>query len=584
MEKQFLEKIDSVHQNILEGQFDDVLKNLDEALDFYETNDLSIEIPNIFEGAVNFIGGISDSALLLSALHRIGKLSENKNLELTRVIYMRYYALAHALFGAPDIGLKIIEEIEPLIHIHETHYVDLMNVKGIVFSKLERHEEAVETYLENFELAKRLNYTRGEQFVSNVGFEYHYLDRYDKAIEYLKLGMFTYAEAKNEFQLLQVIIELAEVYFLNRNYDLAKRTIKKVKYSEVLTQNQKVYLHYCLVMYKLSKHFGKFEDALYYLEIIKDLEIQLNMDFYTSIIKQHDREMDQLEDSDYKHRNYELEVMSDKLRNTNSFLKSTLAKSHEMQQELYAKNQELEATMESLNNTQDRLLVAEKRNVLDSMFINIANHMNTPLGVMNTATSHVKNISYKTSKKFHENELSKSVLVHHFEELDKTIALYEESLNQVIGFVDTLKLYKTKEGEEIVEVDLKSYLESVAYKYKRFKGVEDIGIICHENARLLINTSLFEKCVDLVSNKLLINSKRNGFDIEVSNESSMISIGIGDFTSKQDVQNDETETSLVDSYDFYIIQTIVENLLNGRFIKFNDRGRDYFQFIFRLES
>lgn len=88
--------------------------------------------------------------------------------------------------------------------------------------------------------------------------------------------------------------------------------------------------------------------------------------------------------------------------------------------------------------------------------------------------------------------------------------------------------------------------------------------------------------MELVSRKLLINSERNGFDIEVSIESNIITIGIGDF--KSDDEGKDSETSLVDSYDFYIIQTIVENLLGGRFIKFKDRGRDYFQFIFNLES
>jgi hypothetical protein len=62
----------------------------------------------------------------------------------------------------------------------------------------------------------------------------------------------------------------------------------------------------------------------------------------------------------------------------------------------------------------------------------------------------------------------------------------------------------------------------------------------------------------------------------------MISIGIGDFRSKQEPIQPNAELSLVDSYDFYIIQTIVENLLNGRFIKFSDRGKDYFQFIFQV--
>jgi len=32
------------------------------------------------------------------------------------------------------------------------------------------------------------------------------------------------------------------------------------------------------------------------------------------------------------------------------------------------------------------------------------------------------------------------------------------------------------------------------------------------------------------------------------------------------------------------LQIALENLLGGRFIKFRDRGRDYYQFIFNLES
>jgi tetratricopeptide (TPR) repeat protein len=570
MINEFLEKITFVNNNILKGNLDEALIVLVEALDMYEAHHLSCNIPNVFDHASNVIEGFTRRVMLLKTLKRLIGLAHDAD---TKSIYTRYLALATALYGKPEKGLKIIETFNEESNI-ELH-IELQNIKGLILTKLDRHEEVLEIFLENYKLIQENDYKAGYRLVHNIGSAYTELYQYDKAIEYFKLGISFDFEMGFEINGLNAMVELADVYINVHKYAVAKRTLKKVMGYEVLTQNPNLYKEYCSAMYRLNKITNKFEEALFYHEILKDLEIQLNMEYYSGLLDHHHRDEDDIVLLDH-------DIMSDKLRNTNKFLKTTLAKSHEMQQELMAKNQELEATMESLNSTQEKLLTAEKRNVLDSMFINIANHMNTPLGVMNTATSHIKNVNRKTTKKFEMNQLGKQNLIHHLEEVDKTVALYEESMHQVIAFVDTLKLYKTNDEEEIKHIHVKKYLMNLSENYKKYNGIEDIGVICHEDTMLYINTSLFEKCIDLVSKKLLINSERNGFDIEVSIESSMLSIGIGDFKSEKELK--KSSTSLVDSYDFYIVQTIVENLLGGRFIKFQDRGRDYFQFIFNLES
>ena len=570
MMNEFLDKITFVNNNILKGNLDEALIVLVEALDMYETHHLTCNIPNVFDHASNVIEGFTRRVMLLKTLKRLIGLAHDAD---TKAIYTRYLALATALYGKPEKGLKIIETFNEQTNI-ELH-IELQNIKGLILTELDRHEEVLEIYLENYKLIQENDYKAGYRLVHNIGSAYTELFQYDKAIEYFRLGISYDFEMGYEINGLSAMVELADVYINVHKFPVAKRTLKKVMGYEVLTQNPNLYKEYCSAMYRLNKVTNKFEDALFYHEILKDLEIQLNMEYYSGLLDHHHRDEDDIVLLDH-------DIMSDKLRNTNRFLKTTLAKSHEMQQELMAKNQELEATMESLNSTQEKLLTAEKRNVLDSMFINIANHMNTPLGVMNTATSHVKNVNRKTTKKFEMNQLSKQNLIHHLEEVDKTIGLYEESMHKVIAFVDTLKLYKTNDEEEIKHIQVKKYLLNLSENYKKYNGIEDIGVICHEDTMLYINTSLFEKCIDLISKKLLINSERNGFDIEVSIESSMLSIGIGDFKSEKEIM--KSSTSLVDSYDFYIVQTIVENLLGGRFIKFQDRGRDYFQFIFNLES
>jgi hypothetical protein len=285
-----------------------------------------------------------------------------------------------------------------------------------------------------------------------------------------------------------------------------------------------------------------------------------------------------------KSKNNDLEMMSQKLENMNRFLKATLEKSHAMQESLTKKNEELESTMASLNLTQEKLLMAEKRSVLDQVFINIADHMSTPLGVINTTISHMEHVMKNVQKRFDDNKISKNDLSHCIQENNHSVRLMNESMKKVVGFVDTLRLYKAEDEEKAVTINLKTYFLDLLSKFETLKGVEHFQIKCDDDIELTLNLSLFDKCLDMIADKLLASSCRNGFDIEVSKEINMVSIGFGDFGPCRELDPKPITVSVVDSYDYYIIETIVENLMNGRFIKFEDQGRNYFQFIFHTNS
>lgn len=100
------------------------------------------------------------------------------------------------------------------------------------------------------------------------------------------------------------------------------------------------------------------------------------------------------------------------------------------------------------------------------MFINIAHHMNTPLGVMNTTISHMDLLIEKTNNRFNKGLLTKRDLHGCIVDIKETLRLLDESLKKVVGFVDTLRLYKSDDEEKAIEINLHRYFKGLLEKYK----------------------------------------------------------------------------------------------------------------------
>lgn len=577
-----------INRGIVAGALDESIGKLKDALDFYESHHMTCDFINIFNKGSNVIEAATKRALFLEQIDRLLAIAKKNNLGETLTVYYRYYALAQAFYGDPRRGLEIIKDAERSLDKNTGLFIELRNAKGLILTELKDYPGALETFLKNYSEAQRLAYKPGYRFSQNIGSAYVGILDYHSAIPYFIKGIDHDLELDYELSAVEAMIELADVYLKIGAHDKAKDTLNRVYTYPVLTNNRFLHKSYCGLMYKYHKHMKAFEVALDYHETYMALELQLNMDRYAGLITMFNMKSEMSEkEKEYtliKSKNYDLEMLGKKLESMNEFLKATLDKSKAMQEALKKKNEELEKTMASLDMTQEKLVVAEKRSVLDEMFINIAHHMSTPLGVMNTTISHMNLLMSKIDERFKNKHMSKGDLAACIEENKASLAMLNESLKKVVGFLDTLRLYKTDEEDKAVDRDLKTYFKGLIEEYKTTKGVGQVALDCPEGVHLTFNVSLLNKCIDLLADKLIASSDRNSFDVEISKEINMISIGLGDFGPCEACADKIGGDGVIDTYDFYIIETIVENLMNGRFIKFEHQGRDYFQFIFHQNS
>ncbi|MBN2795889.1 MAG: hypothetical protein JXR88_10825 [Clostridia bacterium] len=580
--------MNDIHAGMIEGYFDEMTEKLVYALNYYDKNKLSVPIINIFEKASNALEAVTKKVLLLEQLSRIVESAEVRGNYETYGSYIRYYALAQAFYGEPSRGMNIIKSAEQKLNPNTGIYIELRNAKALILAELKEYRESLEAFEINYTESVRIGYEPGFRFLHNIGTCYRDLGIYDKAAKYFDMGINYDLEAGYTSNAVTALVELSDLYFRIEAYEACQETLNRVNAFGILTQNQFLYKTYCDINYQLNKKLERFDLALKYHELLMELEFQVNVEKYTGLVRTANMERDlsekEHENMKIKSQNTELQLMKERLENTNKFLKSTLEKSEAMQEALKAKNDELESTMKSLNLTQEKLIVAEKQTAMDQMFINIAKHMSTPLGVMNTTLTHQQKVLEELNEAFQSNKLGRHNLASAIEESKHALSILETSLDKVVGFIDTLSLYKNTDEKESQRIELKAYLEKKRDYFLHYKGAEEITLNCVGNIEININVSLLDKCIELIGSKLLQHTKRKGFDFDVSVEINILTIGIGDFKSDESASIQKGPPTLVDQYDHYIVQSIVENLLGGRFINFEDRGRDFYQFTFHLEQ
>lgn len=470
------------------------------------------------------------------------------------------YCVLLSIWNRPEDSMKIIEEFEKSKVDGGIDKVETLYLKAISLYYSEEYEESYRCFSEAMLLSDELQYERGLEFSKYLAKSFEDIEDYVDAIFYLKFYI-RYCRLKSEdTNIVEAKFKLVDFLLHEKEFKDSLSSLKELSVIEMVTMNKSYHIAFSEKMYITLKNLSRFEEALSYHETFMNLTL--------------------LSINDDKGVEGEVcnEVLSEKLSHTSDVLKDTLKKSHDMQNELLAKNQELLATMEDLSTTQEKLLVAEKHAVIDGIVINVSEHMNTPLGVMNTITSLVKNHTSKMKLKLESGKLSKHDLEKYLDEISRSSKLHEESMYKVINFIDAMKHYRVSDDDEsLISLQVSQYLGKKRVYWGKTRGLDDVTINCNEDIHFEVKVSLLDKCLELIVDKILKETNRNGFDFEVSDQENILTIGIGDFNFLDDESEHRFESN---TYDYYIIRTIVEDLMSGRFIKFEDRGREFYQFVF----
>ena len=127
---------------------------------------------------------------------------------------------------------------------------------------------------------------------------------------------------------------------------------------------------------------------------------------------------------------------------------------------LSRKNRRLKSTIEALAQTRVELIEAEKMSALTTLVSGMAHQLNTPVGVVVTANSVIKDKLQALKKKLHDRSLNQKFLEDSMEAMHETLALSEQSCNKTAELIQRFKLISTElEEAEVTEFKLKSFTQ-----------------------------------------------------------------------------------------------------------------------------
>jgi len=114
------------------------------------------------------------------------------------------------------------------------------------------------------------------------------------------------------------------------------------------------------------------------------------------------------------------------------------------------KNNELNDIINTLNDTQEKLINSEKMALLGNMVTGVAHELNTPIGVSITGVSHIEKQTQKILKLFNNSQMKKSDLLEYFSEIESLSHSINVSLDKSAELIQSFKLVSAEQHQDVV--------------------------------------------------------------------------------------------------------------------------------------
>ena len=181
--------------------------------------------------------------------------------------------------------------------------------------------------------------------------------------------------------------------------------------------------------------------------------------------------------------------------------------------ELRVKNRtiELSDTLEKLTATQAQLLESEKMASLVNLVTGVAHELNTPLGVILTATSQLEHKQKQLSEKISQQTLSSQLLAAYNNQSNACIALINSSIKKSINLVENFKaLSYSSQNEAIKTIELPLLFENIVKDCSIRATTKAAFITIHCPKQL--NIVSYPQMIKEVFNQLVENSCLHAFE------------------------------------------------------------------------
>lgn len=172
--------------------------------------------------------------------------------------------------------------------------------------------------------------------------------------------------------------------------------------------------------------------------------------------------------------------------------------------ELVSRNAQIEQTMAELKETQNKLIQSEKLAALGGLVAGVAHEINTPIGLVVSGASQMKNETDKIKEKLDEEKITKKDLSRFLELNDELGRLTLNNAQKAAGMIKSFRLVSADQASQnVTSIELIEYLQDIIVSIKPLLAKKGHAAIVtgDKSIRVTINAGALSQVItNLVSN------------------------------------------------------------------------------------
>lgn len=207
----------------------------------------------------------------------------------------------------------------------------------------------------------------------------------------------------------------------------------------------------------------------------------------------------------------DLQQQKQELLQNKQALREEIEQRRQTELNLLARQRELQETIDTLNQAQDRLVQSEKMAALGGLVAGITHEVNTPVGIGVTATSFLAERLHQLDQAFREKTLTPKMLEAFLAEADQSTELLQSNLQRASELIASFKQIAVDQASEAIRtINLCEYLHEIIRSLQpHFKKTQhQIEINCADNIILDCPAG----AISQIFTNLLMNSLIHGFE------------------------------------------------------------------------
>lgn len=214
-------------------------------------------------------------------------------------------------------------------------------------------------------------------------------------------------------------------------------------------------------------------------------------------------------------RNTELEKMvgdrTHELIVTNEYLEESMAELENSQAELTMLNDQLQTSLETVNEMQEKLIMSEKLSSMGELITGVAHEINTPLGNSITMISFIKAHTDEFKEKYNSQGITRDMFNEYLKDQIDSISIVERALIRLKELVDAFKLITIdKTLIDIKQVQACLMVDDLVKGFDELlrEGNHIINIDCEED----LTFTTYPVVLRQIFKQLISNSILHGFE------------------------------------------------------------------------